>query len=77
MPQFQRRFPILPQMPNEFLKTVFGTMGAKVDKRRLSDISPLKQFLDFNSTKVLKTRRNAPIGSFIANRFPLLQYRFP
>lgn len=30
----------------------FNTMGAKVDKRRLSDISDSKQIPDFNSRKL-------------------------
>ncbi len=51
--------------------------AAKVGKRRLSDISEMKQILDFNRHLHLKTRRNAVQMPFIADRFFDLQYRFP
>jgi|GEM_PF-2790022 len=51
--------------------------AAKVEKRRLSDISELKQIPEFNSNLYLKTRRNAFLSPFIADRFSDLQYRFP
>jgi len=51
--------------------------AAKVEKRRLSDLSELKQTPEFNSYLHLKTRRNAFLTPFIVNRFSELQCRFP
>jgi hypothetical protein len=47
-------------------------MGAKVEKRRLSDIFPFQQFPDFNKCQCTKSRPNARFAAIIATNYRLI-----